>query len=152
MKSNRGRTLIGYLILAGLAVCFSAARLGAEDFRATFSLPFETHWGGAVLAAGDYSLLFDTTASSRPMLLQRGDVNIAKIAPLNLEEIVSPAKSQLLVVREEKRATVHILYFAQPRTAFHFKVPESYEVYTRLLTRADKPVLIQRIPVTVSGK
>jgi len=45
-----------------------------------------------------------------------------------------------------------LLYIADLGTAFHFKVLPSYEVYTRLIARADEPAVIQRIPVTVSGK
>jgi hypothetical protein len=86
------------------------------------------------------------------MRLQQGAENIGFLLPLTMETPVTPAKSQLLIVREGNTATVHILYVAPLGTAFHFQVPERYEVYTRLMTRADEPVFIQRIPVTISGK
>jgi len=151
MKTHRGRTLFGYFILAGLAVCVSAARLSAEDWKATFSLPFETHWAGTVLPAGDYSLLFNAVGRA-PMIVQQGNRKTEFLLVLGKEIPRTPAKSQLLVVREGKTATVHILYVAELGMAFHFKVPQRYEVYTQLITRADEPVFIQRIPVIVSGK
>jgi len=151
MKTNRSQTLVRYLIFTCLAVCFSAALLSAEDWRATFSLPFETQWGETVLPAGDYSLRFKD-AGYRPMLLEQGTRFIAFLPVLTNETPRTPAKSQLLIVREGNRATVHILYIAELGTAFHFDVPERYEVYTQLIARADEPVFIQRIPVTVSGK
>ena len=151
MKSNRGPTLIGYLVLTALAMSFSTARLSAEEWKATFSLPFETHWGGVVLPAGDYCLRFND-AGYRPMELRQGTRSIAFLPVLTNETPGTPAKSQLLIVRDGKRATVHIQYIAELGTAFHFKVPERYEVYTQLIARSDEPVFIQRIPVTSSGK
>jgi len=151
MKTNKSHKLVRYLIFTCLAVCFSAALLSAEDWRATFSLPFETHWGGVVLPAGDYCLRFKD-AGYKPMLLQQGTRNIAMLPVLANETPRTPAKSQLLIVREGKMATVHMLYIAELGTAFHFNVPERYEVYTQLIARSDEPVFIQRIPVTFSGK
>jgi len=152
MKTNRSHRLVRCLIFTGLAVCFSAARLSAENWQVTFSLPFETHWGGAVLPAGSYTLKLDTVNNGRPMQLEQGAEHIRFLLPLTTETPVTPARSQLLIVREGNTATVHILYIAELGTAFHFSVPERYEVYTRLMARADEPVFIQRIPVTFSGK
>ena len=151
MKTNRSHKLVRYLIFTCLAVCFSAALLSAEDWRATFSLPFETQWGETVLPAGDYCLRFKD-AGYKPMQLEQGTRSIAFLPVLTNKTPRTPAKSQLLIVRDGKRATVHILYIAELGTAFHFKVPERYEVYTQLIARSDEPVFIQRIPVTFSGK
>ena len=151
MKTNRSHRLVRYLIFTGLAVCFSAAMLSAEEWKVTFSLPVETNWAGTVLPAGDYCLRFKD-AGYRPMELRQGTRSIAFLPVLTNETPRTPAKSQLLIVREGNRATVHILYIAELGTAFHFKVPERYEVYTQLIARSDEPVFIQRIPVTFSGK
>ena len=151
MKTNRSHKLVRYLIFTCLAVCFSAALLSAEDWRTTFSLPFETQWGETVLPAGDYCLRFKD-AGYKPMQLEQGTRFIDYLPVLTNETPRTPAKSQLLIVRDGKRATVHILYIAELGTAFHFKVPERYEVYTQLIARSDEPVFIQRIPVTFSGK
>jgi len=69
MKTNRSHKLVRYLIFTCLAVCFSAALLSAEDWRATFSLPFETQWGETVLPAGDYCLRFNDWGY-KPMFLE----------------------------------------------------------------------------------
>jgi len=151
MKTNTSHRLVRYLIFTSLAVCFSTAILRAEPWRATFSLPFEARWGETVLPAGDYTLHLNTVGQGL-MLLQQGTRNIAMVGVLNEETPRTPAKSQLLIVGEGKAATVHILYIAELGTAFHFKVPESYEVYTRLIAQAAEPTVIRRIPVTVSGK
>jgi len=152
MKTNRSHQLTCYLILTGLAVCFSAAMLSAEDMRVDFTLPFETQWAGTVLPAGEYSVMLDSFPHGRVMSLQQGAEYISLLVPVNMETLRTPAKSQLLIMREGNTATVHILYIADLGTAFHFPVPKRYEVHTRLITRADEPVFIQRIPVTISGK
>ena len=152
MKTHRGPTLVGYLILTGLVLCFSPARLSAGNWQVTFSLPFETHWGGAVLPAGSYTLRLDTFNNGRPMQLEQDVWRIAMVMAQSEETSRTPAKSQLVVAREGKTATVHILYIAELGTAFHFSVPQRYEVYTQLIARADEPTVIERIPVTVSGK
>jgi hypothetical protein len=151
MKTNRSQTLVRYLIFTCLAVCFSAALLSAREWKVTFSLPVETNWAGTVLPAGDYCLWLNDVGF-KPMVLQRATENIGFLPVLTREAISTPAHSQLLIVREGQKATVHILYVAELGTAFHFQVPERYEVYTRLMARADEPVFIQPIPVTFSGK
>jgi len=151
MKTNRSHRLVRYLIFTSLAVCFSAAMLSAEELRATFSLPFETRWGEIVLPAGDYTLLLNT-AGHGLVMLQQGTRNIGMVGVLNQETPRTLAKTQLLIVGKGKAAMVHILYIAELGTAFHFKVPESYEVHTRLVARAAEPTVIRPIPVTASGK
>lgn len=152
MKTNRSSMKVRCLIFTSLAVCFSAAVLSAREWQASFSLPFEARWGNITLPAGDYSVHFNTNdAGSGFVLLGQGTRKIGFVGVLNAETPSTPAKSQLLIVREGSMATVHILYIAELGTAFHFKVPERFEVYTRLIARAGEPAVIQRIPVTVSG-
>jgi hypothetical protein len=124
-----------------------------EEMRVNFSLPFETQWAGTVLPAGEYSGMLDLDSFPRGsvMRLQQGVKHIRFLLPLTMETPATPAKSQLLIVREGNMATMHILYIAELETAFHFRVHERYEVYTRSMARADEPVFIQRIPVTISG-
>jgi len=153
MKTNRSRITVRCLILTSLAMCFSAAMLSAEEWSGTFSLPIETRWDRIVLPAGDYSVYFNTAGNGQ-MVLRQGTRRVGLVWVSAEETPRTSAKSQLLIVREGKGATVHILYVAELGlgTAFHFQVPPRYEVYTRLIARADEPAVIQRIPVTVSGK
>jgi hypothetical protein len=157
MKTNRKGALIRLSMLTTLAICFSAVALSAQDYyEVKFTLPFETQWEGIVLPAGEYSVLLDSFPTGRFMRLQQGVKNIGHLLPITRETPVTPAKSQLLIVREGNVSTVHILYIdglgTALGTAFHFPVPERYEVYTQLIARADEPAAIQRIPVVVSGK
>ena len=154
MKTNISRMMVRCFIFIGLAVCFSAAMLNAEEWQAKFTLSSETRWAGVVLPAGDYSVQFNAafnTGHGR-MLLTQGKNNIGFVDIVDREHPSTSSKSQLLIVREGNTATVHILYIAELGTAFHFKVPERFEVYTQLIARAGEPAAIQRIPVRVSGK
>jgi hypothetical protein len=156
MKDNRQELLIPSFVIAILVICFAAGILSAHEPERkgrTFSLPSETRWGNVVLPAGDYSFSLGTAGDFYTVTVMRnGMETVARIIPLPPEERKSPAKSQLLLVREGKKATVHILYLADIGTEFHFKVPDSYEVYTRLMARAFGPIVVERIPVIVSGK
>ncbi len=154
MRSHTHKPLIRHLVLASLAICFSAGLLSAQQpvFVGKFSLPFETRWGTAVLPAGDYSVRFFGSGFGQPVVIRQGTRTIAMVEILTTETPSTPARSQLLVVREGKTATVHILYAAELGTEFHFRVPERYEVETRLLTQASEPAVIERIPIIVSGK
>jgi len=153
MKTNRSRMMVRCLVFASLAVCFSAAMLSAEEWSGTFSLPFEARWDRVVLPPGDYSVYFNTAGNGQ-MVLRQGTRRIGLVWVSAEETPATSAKSQLLIVREGGTANVHILYVAELGlgTEFHFKVPERYEVYTRLIARADEPAAIQRIPVRASGK
>ncbi len=152
MKTDRSHRLVRYLIFTGMAVCFSAGMLGAQDWLVTFSLPAETHWAGAVLPAGSYTLKLNPYNNREPIQLKQGTRHVAMLMAQSEATPRTPAKSQLLLVREGNKATVHILYIAELGTAYHFNVPERYEVHTRLIARASEPAVIQRIPVIVSGK
>ena len=54
--------------LLALALCFSAGLGKAQNtYEGKFTLPFETHWRGAVLPAGDYTV--SIPSESTPYLL-----------------------------------------------------------------------------------
>ncbi len=152
MKTNRSHRLVRCLIFTGLAVCFSAGMLSAEVWEVKFALPSETSWAGVVLPAGSYSLKLDTFNNGRPMQIEQGTRRVAMLMAQSEATPPTPVKSQLLLVREGNKATVHILYIAELGTAYHFNVPERYEVHTQLIARASEPAGIERIPVIVSGK
>lgn len=155
MQSNRRHKLTRGVVFAGLAICFCAGLLSAQDFvwKGTFSLPVETYWGGAVLAPGDYSLRLDMNMAGKPLVvIRQGTRTVAMAMVWNTEEPRTPANSKLLIVGRGNQARVHILSAAELKTAFHFRVPEQYEVYTRLITQANEPPGITRIPISLSGK
>ncbi|HEV2423471.1 MAG TPA: hypothetical protein VGZ29_01445 [Terriglobia bacterium] len=144
-----------WLAFAALAILFSAGALRAEHWAGTFSLPSDTRWGAAVLPAGDYSFVYNSTPCSScapTVTLRQGARAVAMVTPGYLVPNSSSDKNQLLVVGSGDQATIHILYLADLGVEIHFFVPEEFEVYTRLITRADKPPAIELVPVVRSGK
>jgi hypothetical protein len=85
--------------VAALALGALATSGNAQNaYQGKFTLPFETHWGGATLPAGDYTFTM-SSASSDYRLIIRGQVNaiimavttddraVADHAQLNLVDI-----------------------------------------------------------------
>ena len=57
MNLTRIMKLSNLVALVGLVLCLSAGLGKAQDvYRGKFTLPFEAHWQGAVLPAGDYMI------------------------------------------------------------------------------------------------
>jgi hypothetical protein len=54
------RTVVKLAVAAAIAICLSASSASAQSLKATFTLPYEVHWGKAVLPAGPYSITFDS--------------------------------------------------------------------------------------------
>lgn len=91
-----------------LATCLFAGSASAQTgFQAKFTLPFEAHWGHAVLPAGDYSL---TPAYNMPNTLiirnAKTDRAVALVVPYFRDESRG-GKSALLIVT---RGTQHVVY------------------------------------------
>ena len=54
---TRNLKFLNHIALVVLTLCLSAAIGKAQNaYAGKFTLPFETHWGGAVLPAGDYTM------------------------------------------------------------------------------------------------
>ncbi len=155
MKNSKRTWLIRTCALAALGICFSAGTLNARELRATFTLPYEASWGGVILPAGDYSLSFESMPSwvqGPAIVLRQGERGVCVLLPISGEERKSLGKSRLVILRGEEKAVVRMLYLSETGTEYRFKIPQGYEVSARMISRADKPIKIESIPVTVSGK
>jgi hypothetical protein len=51
-----------------LAVGLGASQANAQDVKGTFNLPFEAHWGNAVLQPGEYAIHVSTRTSVHPVM------------------------------------------------------------------------------------
>ena len=82
--------LFSKLGVAALALGTLAASGNARTvYQGKFTLPFETHWGGATLSAGDYTFTMDSASSSYRLYIhgQAGDAII--MASAADEKVVS---------------------------------------------------------------
>ncbi len=88
----------------------------------------------------------------KPMLLRSSDGKTVYRLVTNTENVDSTAKSQLVVVQSAVTGpTIHILYLAEIKTAFHFRIPQRYEVTSRIIAGSSKPADIEHIPVITAG-
>lgn len=78
-----------YAVFAALlTVTLAALTLpaNAQQYKATFTLPFEVHWSSAVLPAGDYSVRTDTLAAT-PILYVSGNGKTVMLLGVPLESM-----------------------------------------------------------------
>ncbi len=147
MNSTRSFTLVRFLVLALLAACFNAGLASAQVSAGKFTLPFETRWGRAVLPAGDYS--FTLASGSLPAIVTvRGEGNAAMImATGGTSQGRISDQSALFVVRSGGKATVRSMYLEHLGLTFYYTAPKAGKQLV-----AQKPELIQPIPISVAGK
>jgi hypothetical protein len=88
-------TKFGVAVLALGALATSGKAQNA--YQGKFTLPFETHWGGAILPAGDY--IFTLASASSPYTLYiHGQAGSAIIKASTAEERVVSGHAQLNLV------------------------------------------------------
>jgi hypothetical protein len=75
---------------AALALGALAASGKAQNvYQGKFTLPFETHWGGATLPAGDYTFALESVASPYRLLIHGQAGNAIIMASAADEKVVS---------------------------------------------------------------
>lgn len=148
MTNTRTFTLIRVVFLALLATVVSAGLLSAEDFQGKFTLPFEAKWGLATLPPGDYAFRINPAVAPYTVQVQREGKGVAIITASDGRSESGPSgQSQLIVVRRGKKGTIRALQLAEAGVVLSYTAPKAER---QLLAQA--PELIQRIPLSVSGK
>ena len=114
------------LTKAGVAVLFLAglaAGANAQDvYQGKFTLPFETHWGGATLPAGDYT--FALPKATYPYKLYiRGQATTAIILAVGFDEKVASGHAQLNLVEIADTQNVQTLEAPELGLTFNFATP-----------------------------
>ena len=61
--------------VAALALGALATSGKAQAYQGKFTLPFETHWGGATLPAGDYTFVLPSTGSPYRLYIRGQEVS-----------------------------------------------------------------------------
>jgi hypothetical protein len=89
---TRARNLKLFMKIGAAALALGALAAGGnaqDSFHGKFTLPFETHWGGATLSAGDYTFTMESASSSYRLYIhgQAGDAII--MASAADEKVVS---------------------------------------------------------------
>ena len=148
MNTNRSLRLVKFAVLALVTACFGASLANAQEVRGKFNLPFEVHWGQAVLPPGNYSFTLNSSAPPPPhTVLVRGENHTANIiVPRVFDHSVS-GKSALIVERHGESATVRALRLPDAGLVIYYPVAKA-----KRQILAQGPVLIQRLPILMASK
>ena len=138
MKILRGLWLVLFLgVLAG-----SSILAHAQDVRGKFTLPSETHWGTAVLPAGDYKFSLDSTSFPARVTVMRVNGGAAAVLlSLASDPSARPRdSSQLKLERHGDEMFVRALYIKDLELELHYAVPKmSSETAARNTARLQAP-------------
>jgi hypothetical protein len=151
MKSRISRPRTTMTLIATLiAICFSTATAHAQSaYQAKLTLPYEVHWGTAVLHPGNYVLTFNGD-NVRPVVVVRDAKTFRTIAvePVGLEESSTGGKSALLI-------STH----GQSRVVDSFRIAELGQIFEYLSTPAHRRAVeearartAKTVPIVVAEK
>jgi len=112
------RVGVATLFLAGLATAGNAQ----NAYQGKFTLPFEAHWGGVTLPAGDYT--FTLPAARYPYTLYiRGEATTAIIMAVGFDKKVASGHAQLNLVEIADAQNVQTLEAPELGLTFDFATP-----------------------------
>ena len=148
MNTNRSLRLVKFAVLALLTACFGASLANAQEVQGKFNLPFEVHWGQAVLSPGNYSfrLNFSGGSPDNTVLTREEDQTQTMIVASTRDHSFS-GKSGLIVERHGDRGTVRSLRLAEAGLVLDYPMAKAQPPML-----AKGPVLIQRIPILAAQK
>jgi hypothetical protein len=135
------------LVLAGAFVFAGIAKAQEPACEGKFTLPFDAQWGGVTLPAGDYAFRLDSTAlGSHIVTVEQGQRKVAMVMAQGHSHVNSAKASVLIVTRGGGRARIQALHLAELGD-FLYGAPKAAG-----LQMASTPQLVQRIPISSTGK
>jgi len=124
MKTLRSLSLAKILVLALGVVAPVAAH--AQNMAGKFTLTHETHWGPAVLPAGDYEFRLESTTSPARILVRKDTGNVtAMLISMSFSPASSTGTSQLNLVDRGGDVFVSSMFLKEPGLELYFAVPKS---------------------------
>jgi hypothetical protein len=147
MKSTRSLKSVRILLLAVLAAALSASLASAQDYEGKFTLPFEAHWGRAVLPAGDYTFRVNPNQAPCMVSVSQGRQTLAFILTSDTTRGEVAGSSALIAVRSAGSYRIRALQLAEVGVVLEYMPPKAER---QIL--AQQPVLFQRVPVIAAGK
>jgi hypothetical protein len=110
--------------VAALALGALATSGKAQNaYQGKFTLPFETHWGGATLPAGDYTFTMPSTSYPYMLFIQGQGVNAIIMAAAADEKVVS-GHAQLNLVDNADVQNVETFEAPELGLTFNYATPK----------------------------
>ena len=148
MHKNQSFRAVKLAVLALVAACLGAGLASAQEVKGRFELPFEVHWGTAVLARGAYSFRFNSGGHLPDyIVVVRDDDKTSTMILQATRDRGYSGHSGLIVERRGNRCTVQSLRLKEADVVIYYPVAK---LQPRLL--AEGPKLMQRIPILVAQK
>ncbi len=145
MNANRSFRFLGLMALGLLAASLAPATASAHAFKAYFTLPVETVWGQVVMPPGTYSITLDSQAFPNLVEIEGKSVHFL-VMPSVVDVGQTSDSSKLYLVRTEGRGRIRSLQLGSLGATYWYAPPRG----ERLI--AQGPELIERLPITRSGK
>ena len=125
---DRRLKLLTKFVVAALALGALATSGKAQNaYQGKFTLPFETHWGGATLPAGDYSFTL-SSAGSPYMLYVRGEKFNAIIMASAADEKVVSGHAQLNLINIADVQNVETFEAPELGLTFSYATPKQKQM------------------------
>ena len=165
MKTIRSLTILAGLSLAVLGLGATGAMaqqgpsLSVTSLHGTFTLPVDAQWGSMALPAGTYTLQYGRVGEANFVEVE-GTTKGSPHGLINVQQpdSTSARKNAIVCVREGGTLIVRALEMPAIGQAANFPMPRGTQLTAqRRVGSANKllaeaPMLIQRVPVTLSGK
>ena len=113
--------------VAALAMGALATSGKAQAYQGKFTLPFETHWAGATLPAGDYTFVLQSTGSPYRLYIRGQEVSVI-IQANTAEEGVVSERPQLNLVDITDVHTVQTFEAPELGVTFTYWTPTQKQV------------------------
>ncbi len=127
MKSLR-RFLFVRVVIFLITAAFPSPQLAHAQTSATgeFQLSRETHWGGAVLPAGNYKFSLESETPGAPVVIRQlsGDF-VGIVLPQTVVPDGTADKSRIVLVRRGEETFVSSLYVKGLGSALKFVIPKA---------------------------
>lgn len=148
MNTNQSLRLVKFAVLALVTACLGAGLANGQEVQGKFNLPFEIHWGQAVLSPGNYSFRLNSSGASPDYtVVVREEDQAATIITASTRSQSSSGKSGLIVERHGDLGTVRSLRLAEAGLVIYYPTAKAQPPML-----AQGPKLIQRIPILMAQK
>jgi hypothetical protein len=117
-------TFLKLALAAAIAICLSVTSASAQSLKAAFTLPYEVHWGMAVLPAGSYTITFDSPSGPAIVRTRTGGSGVL-LMPVTTDQAMNDQPDGLIVTTTENG---HIVRYLNLREA---NVSIGYHLFTR---------------------